>query len=379
MANKSDNLINNLIILQNAFGAGSHTAVRIVLSLYEKGLLEKEMKEIISIGVLTEKISDHIKPKLKSADRIIPYCQKNGIRIIGITDVEYPAKLRNIPAPPLVLYIRGELPCIDDLPSVCIVGPRKVTDFGEKAAYSIAYRLSRAGVIIVSGGALGSDSAAHKGALNGEGKTVAVLACGLDYDYLAENRPLRNRISKNGCLISEYPPQTPVSRYSFPVRNRIMSGLCDATIVVEAGSRSGALITARHAAEQGREVFAIPGNPTFPEYIGSNSLLRDGATPFLKVDDVFSLLNKKYPDKLDIENAYKKTAKTVSSQKIQKKSCESLSKNAKIVYNHLDKPNFSADDLLLPELSDDDLLSALTELEIEHFIKAMPGGNYSLI
>ena len=379
MANKTDTVINNLIILQNAFGAGSNTAVRTVISLYENGLLEKEMNEIVSLGVLSEKISERIKPKLKSADRIIPYCRKNGIRIIGITDVEYPEKLRNIPAPPLVLYIRGEFPDIDDLPSVCIVGPRKVTEFGEKAAYAIAYRLSRAGVIVVSGGALGSDSAAHKGALNGEGKTVAVLACGLDYDYLIENRPLRNQISKSGCLISEYPPQTPVSRYSFPVRNRIMSGLCDATIVVEAGSRSGALITARHAAEQGREVFAIPGNPTYPEYIGSNLLLRDGAIPFLKVDDVFSLLNNKYPDKLDIDNAYKKAVKTEDKQKNQKKSCERLSKNAKMVYNHLDKPNFSADDLILPELSDDDLLSALTELEIEHFIKAAPGGNYSLI
>lgn len=370
----------NLITLQAAFGAGSSTAVELVPLLYKKGLLEKDMQDILKSDALGEKAKGRIKAKLKAAERVISYCEKNDIKAIAITDADYPEKLRNIPAPPLVLYLRGEMPDFNAIPFVCIVGPRKPTEFGEKAAYSIAYRLSAAGAVVVSGGALGSDSAAHKGALTANGKTVAVLACGLDNDYLKANKPLRDKILKSrGCLITEFPPKTSVNRYSFHVRNRIMSGLCDATVVVEAGSKSGALITAHHAAEQGREVFVIPGNPTLAEYEGSNKLLLEGAIPFLKVDDVFKLLETQYPNVLDTEKAYKKPEKRTSEKKIQKKSCETLSNNAKIVYNYLDKPIFSADDLLVLGLSDEDLLSALTELEIEHLIKAAAGGNYSLI
>ena len=311
-------------------------------------------------------------------NKIIDDCINNDIYIITICDNEYPECLRAIADCPIVLYLKGDFIKFDELPVISVVGPRKISDFGKKAAFSLAKRLSKSGIIIVSGAALGADTYAHKGALTTNGKTVAVLGCGICYDYLTENRALRKEISKSGCLISEHPPFTPPTKYSFPVRNRIISALSLGTVVIEASLKSGSLITARLANEQGRDVFVIPGNPTLDNYKGSNALLRDGAIPLLDAADIFNQYISKFPEQIDIEKAFTDD-NLPKEKKIRKKLNITLSNDAQIVYNSLNEQKFTVDDLSDLSLSDDALLSSLTELEIEGLIKAVPGGAYEVI
>ena len=369
----------NLITLQQSFGAGSLKAVKIFNVLRNDNQLDFEFKLSNLIKVIDKKDADKILSIDKnSIYKIIDDCIKNNIDIITICDKNFPERLRNISDSPIVLYVKGKFENIDDLPLISVVGPRKISDFGKKAAFSIAKRLSRAGMIIVSGAALGADTCAHKGALSSSGETIAVLGCGICYDYLSENRALREEISKHGCLISEYPPYTAATRYSFPIRNRLISALSLGTVVIEASLKSGSLITARLANDQGRDVFVIPGNPTLDNYKGSNALLRDGAIPLLSAMDIFNQYIARYPDKIDVESAFLEE-KDEKSKKIQKNLNIDLSNDAKIVYNSLNKEKFTIDDLLNLNLCDDSLLSALTELEIEGIIKALPGGCYELI
>lgn len=315
---------------------------------------------------------------IMSAEDILSYCKKNNIQIIPYGSENYPKCLSSITDPPILLYVKGELPNFDETPTVAIVGPRKVSEFGKKCAYSLGYRLGKAGMIVVSGGALGADTYAHVGALKSGGKTVLVMGCGIDYNYLEENKTLREKVAKNGCLISEHPPLMGITKYTFPIRNRLISALSLGTVVVEASNRSGALLTANHANEQGRDVFVIPGSPEQKQYKGSNALLRDGAKPLLDTSDIFNEYIVRFPDKIDIEKAYEKP-KEKKDTKISKKNIpETLSKEAKIVYNCLDKEKFYPEELNV-NLESSQLLSALTELEMEFIIEALPGGQYRLV
>lgn len=318
--------------------------------------------------------------------RILAECNQGGIKTVAFGDKDYPYCLSVIENPPIVLYVKGKLPDFDETPAVCIVGPRNVSEFGKKAAYSLGYRLARSGITVVSGGALGTDTYAHAGALKADGKTVLVMGCGILSDYLPENKKLRESVLNSGCLISEYPPSFNANRYTFPVRNRIMSALTLGTVVIEAKERSGSLITARHAAEQGRDVFVIPGSPDKIEYSGSNQLLRDGAKPLLDASDIFNEYIVRFPDKINIERAFsgkliseKKDINCEKNEKNQKNLHQTLSKEAKIVYNQLNKQKFFPEEINLSGLSSGELLSALTELEMEFLIKALPGGMYEKI
>ncbi|MBQ3547327.1 MAG: DNA-processing protein DprA [Clostridia bacterium] len=315
--------------------------------------------------------------RLNEARTILEKCNSNNITIINYHNRNYPSVLREISSPPVVLYVKGNLPDFENLPAFCIVGPRSVSEFGKKSAYSLGYRLAKAGFIVVSGGAIGSDTYAHIGALKAEGITVLVMPCGFSVSYLEENRALREHIAKSGCLISEYPPETPVARGTFQVRNRLMSGLSLGTAVVEAARRSGALITANHALEQNKDVFVIPGMPNMKQYEGSNALLRDGAKPLLDTSDIFNEYISLYHDKIDIEKAYKQVPKPEKVKNNKKILNVTLSNQAKIVYNCLDKQKFYPDDLNTG-LSPSDLLSALTELEMEFIVRALPGGQYEI-
>ncbi len=377
-----DLTLKNLILIQHAFGCGSLKAYNIATEIHKSNLLDKDISEIVN----TLKFTDNIRLKLLSndysyANEIIRQCDENDIEIISFIDSEYPQNLLNIDVPPILLYLKGDLPDFSSLPSISVVGPRKPSETGEKFAYSISYRLSKAGFIVVSGGALGCDSSAHKGALSGGGNTVLVSACGILSDYLSENKGLRQEILKNGAIITEYPPKTEPTKFSFPVRNRIMAGLTLGTVIVEATEKSGALITARYALDYGRDVFVVPGNPTVKEYKGSNKLLRDGAKPLIDLSDVFNEYIVAFPDKIDIKKAYEKTENQKTANNIQKNSKilkETLSNEAKIVYNYLDKQVFNSDDLIGCGLSYDIILSALTELELENMIISIPGGNYKI-
>lgn len=213
----------------------------------------------------------------EEADRILGACARLGLRLLTMQDADYPVRLRNIFEPPCLLYVRGNLPVVDEEVAVAVVGTRKATPYGLESAEKLAYGLARQGALVVSGAAAGVDSAAHRGALRAGGKTVAVLGCGVDVAYPAENEWLCRDIAASGALISEYPPGTAAEGWHFPARNRIISGLCLAALVVEAPEKSGALITANTALEQGRDVFAVPGPIDAPMSRGCNRLIADGA------------------------------------------------------------------------------------------------------
>lgn len=213
-----------------------------------------------------------------SPDEVTGSIDRAGIAFATVLDEIYPRILREIPGPPPVLYYRGTLPAQDE-PTVAIVGTRRATSYGREATTRIAADLAGAGVTVVSGLAKGIDGFAHRAALDAGGRSIGVLASGVDIIYPPEHRHLAERIVECGALVSDYPPGTKPDAPNFPARNRIISGLSLATVVVEAPTRSGALITVGFAADQGRDVYAVPGSIVSTASAGSNQLLRQGATP----------------------------------------------------------------------------------------------------
>ncbi len=210
-------------------------------------------------------------------------------QLVCLGDQNYPELLVTLPDPPLALFTSGDTRLLSD-PSVAIVGSRHPTPAGRRITEQIASELARSGINIVSGMALGIDGSAHQAALDAGGSTVAVMGCGLDDVYPSRHRSLFERISSDGCCISEYPLGVPVSRYTFPQRNRLVSGLCLGTIIVEAAERSGTLITARLALEQNRSLMVVPGSPLSRQYAGSHDLLQQGATLVTNAEDVLNEL-----------------------------------------------------------------------------------------
>jgi DNA processing protein len=216
--------------------------------------------------------------------------QNQGIKVLTWQDGDYPERLREIDQSPPVLYLRGTFQP-EDASAVAIVGTRRVTAYGRQVADELASYLGRNGVTVISGLARGTDAIAHQSAIKAGGRTIAVLGCGVERVYPPENRQLAEQIIAHGCLLSDYPVGTPPEGVNFPPRNRIISGLTLATVVIEAGEESGALITATFAAEQGREIFAVPGGIYAPQSKGANRLIQQGARPLLAVQDVLEALN----------------------------------------------------------------------------------------
>lgn len=235
-----------------------------------------------------KKLSD---TKISVADNIIDKCNELNYSVISIDDDNYPQKLYNIDTPPAVIYVSGKLPEFDNRLNISIVGTRRATRYGTDNSYKFAYALAKYSAVIISGGALGVDCASHRGALAANGITVCVLGCGINYKYLTENEGMRKAIAQTGAVISEYPPNEPPLRYNFPARNRIISALSDGLVVMEAGIKSGSLITARMAIDQGKEVFALLGNNS-PQNEGSNTLIKEGlAHPVTDFMDVLNEFN----------------------------------------------------------------------------------------
>ncbi|HEY5984482.1 MAG TPA: DNA-processing protein DprA [Anaerolineales bacterium] len=223
-------------------------------------------------------------------DRLWDRVQSQGIRLLTSEDEAYPARLKEIEQPPPVLFVRGDWTTGDEL-AVAIVGTRRITAYGRQVTEQLAGHLAANGITIVSGLARGIDEVAHSAALAAGGRTAAVLGSGVDRVYPPENRALAEKIIGSGALLSDYPMGTAPESSNFPPRNRIISGLSRAVIVVEAGETSGALITAEFAAEQGRDVFAVPGSILAPQSRGTNKLIQNGALPLLHPDDVLQGLN----------------------------------------------------------------------------------------
>ncbi len=238
-----------------------------------------------------------------SARQILARCERKGIRILPVGDSAYPARLRNTADAPVVLYYKGILPDWDSVPFIGIVGTRKVSAYGVQVAHQMGNQIAAGGAWVVSGGAEGGDTAAMEGALAAGRGAVGVLGCGVDVPYPYTNRRLFDDVVQNGCLISEYPPGTQPKPWHFPARNRIISGISSGVLVVEAPEKSGALITARWALEQSRDVFVVPGNINTPSCAGSNALLQEGAVPVFSGWDVLSNYESLYPGKLNRSKA----------------------------------------------------------------------------
>ncbi|MGI6731456.1 MAG: DNA-processing protein DprA [Anaerovoracaceae bacterium] len=216
----------------------------------------------------------------------------DSIKSVNINQSEYPEMLRYISDPPEVLYYRGDL-SLACKPAIAVVGARKATAYGKWAAYELSKVLSEYEIVVVSGMAYGVDAYAHKGAIENQGKTIAVLGCGVDICYPSSNSTLMSKILKDGLILSEYEPGTQPLPYRFPMRNRIISGISLGTVIVEAGLNSGSLITAECAADQGRNIYAVPGNINSIYSIGANKLIKDGATPIVTFEDIIDELGIK--------------------------------------------------------------------------------------
>jgi len=254
-------------------------------------------KQLMQVPDIGEKTADSILcgPDLDYARRQVEIAEKKNFRLITYDSTEYPARLKQIYDPPHILYVMGEF-SDEDNRAVGVVGSRHATHYGKSMAETVAAQLALAGVTVVSGLARGIDSSAHRAAIATGGRTVAVLGCGLDVIYPPENASLYEDISHHGAVVSELPFGTPPEGPNFPRRNRIISGLSLGVVIVEAGKRSGALVTANHALEQNREVFAIPGNITSMTSSGTNALIKQGAKLVTSADDVLSELQFMLPD-----------------------------------------------------------------------------------
>lgn len=243
------------------------------------GIFAHEFDEDESIDGISGKFLQRLNDKaLVRAERVMVDCMTQGIRIVSCLSDDYPAKLKNIEDYPIVLYTRGNVERLNDRLCVSIVGTRRMTDYGKTATFKLVRELAPFDPVIISGGAYGIDCAANQSALFFGLDTIAVFGTGVDRYYPSEHRHIFDEIASRGMLVSEFPPGTPVDGRNFPIRNRVISGLCDALIVVEAPPKSGALITARLASEQGRRLYAVPGDIFSENAIGTDQMIKEGAS-----------------------------------------------------------------------------------------------------
>lgn len=256
-------------------------------------------EELLLTGAVNKAQTQLLADKsLARAEDVLSACAKTGQFIVTMDDTTYPSRLRDIFDPPLLLYGKGSMPLFDDEAAIAVVGTRSCTAYGLDVASQLGYELAKQGALVLSGMAKGIDGAAMKGALRAGGFTAAVLGGGVDVVYPAENRRIYEDVAATGVVLSEYPPGTEPMASHFPVRNRILSGLSLAAVVVEAPERSGALITASTALEQGREVFAVPGPINAPNSKGCNALIRDGAGLVSEAWDILGFYEGRFPHKL---------------------------------------------------------------------------------
>lgn len=398
------------------FGAGS--------TIYEKlykhfgsaySIYDSDDGDMECIDWLTSSQKKKILDKnLDHAREISEWCDDNEVRIIAFSDEDYPSPLKSLVNFPAVLYCKGSfLPDFENDLCIAVVGTRKMTVYGQKNAYEIGFGLAKAGVTVVSGMALGIDCTAQKGALYAGGKTIAVLGSGIDVIYPKANTVLMQKILYNGAVITEYPPSTPPNATNFPTRNRIISGLCQGTVVVEGDINSGSLITARDAVQQGRELFAVPGPVHTFSSGGPNKLIKDGAHIATDAVDIVEEFLDRFGDKISIsgakmrpifekkpkavtywndESRYSEPAQSAAFEKVQSENgkvkqtiCEPkeffdasvLSENERKLYDFMEpgKP-ITADEMCGCGMKMSEISATLIMLEIVGAIKSLPGARY---
>jgi DNA processing protein len=320
------------------------------------------IKELLSIEGLGEKVAREIlnSPLEKGVGKELSLLGKVGGRIMTLKDDDYPNRLKNIYDPPPLLYVRGALRSEDAL-AIAIVGSRKTSPYGRWITEKIGQDLARHGVTVVSGMARGIDSVAHMGALQGGGRTIAVLGCGVDVIYPSENRNLFNQIIEHGAVLSEFPMGSPPEGGHFPRRNRIISGLSIGVVIVQAGSESGSLITANYALEQGREVFAIPGNIGAQGSRGTNRLIKEGAKLVESSEDILEEILPQWRREEEIPA-------------IPESSVPDLTEEEKILYTLLGETPLHIDTIIRDSRLDPGKVSGLLlHLELKGLISQGPG------
>lgn len=292
--------------------------------------------------------------------------RREDMGIVSLADYQYPDALRNIADPPLMLFFRGSLDCLMGR-CVTMVGARNASPAGIDAAFQVARELGEAGVTVVSGMAMGIDTASHEGCLAGGSPTAAVLACGLDIDYPVDNRPLKERLlASGGVMLSEYPPGTPAYSWHFPVRNRILSGLSRAVVMMECRVRSGSMRTVQHALDQGREVYAYPGKLGTEWAEGAHQLLREGANYFATAQDIL------------VDMGWAEEAAKGLPAKVAQQSLPPLSEEQRRVLAEISREECSFDQLAERTGMDAPQLSgALTMLQLLGLVKSLPGKIYA--
>ncbi len=407
------------IWLARACGVASKNFVRLIerfetpFDIYSLG--EDQIEYIEGIGEqLKVKLSDK---DLEESYSVLKFCKKNRVDVICYSDKRYPSSLRRLEDPPAVLFCRGKLPDFNTRLCIAVVGTRKMSEYGKQAAYKIAYEMAAANAVVVSGMALGIDGVASGGTIAAGGDTVAVLGCGIDVVYPKQHARLYEKIIRTGAVITEFMPSTPPEKYNFPIRNRIISGLCQGTLVVEGDRRSGALITARSAIAQGREVFALPGKVNESNSEGPNELIRDGAYVALGSDDIIrhydflyhdvinyrglkkaknsSEIDEEFLEELDIcARSYKKheierdasapvkedkeeTSKSEEKPTVSEDMLAGLDESVRKIFSSMphDVP-VSPDSLVEEGFSAPDVVTSLTMLELCGLVSSLPGGLY---
>ncbi len=418
----------------------SYKAYRELMSVFDNvyDVYRAEPEEYMRLSRHTKKYIEGLCDKsIGNAVKISDFCRKNAIHILTYESTDYPSLLKNIEAPPLVLYVRGKQ--IDFDSSLCIagVGTRKMTEYGKEVSYNFGYSLAKNKAVLVSGMALGCDSVSMCAAIDAGGLTVGVLGSGVDIAYPPEHAHFMSYVEKHGALISEYPPGTKAEPSHFPERNRIISGLCRALIVFEGDSKSGAMISARHASSQGRAVYAVPGRLDEKSSEGAVSLLLDGARIAREANDILREYALLYRGKIDLKSYEKLTGTEIDKRlsvrgvrdkcikakipEIQAKKAKSavteikaqengafasliklkdkkakqgnqdnkektnntspnaamLSDELRLIYEKLPKDEmFLADDVVKYKISAQDFLSSVTMLEIYGLAVSYPGGRY---
>lgn len=316
-------------------------------------------QDLISAG-LTNNVADAVLEARKSLDldSFIESLQKKDISFLTWNSPDYPQLLNEIAQPPPVLYYRGSITPMDDT-AIAIVGTRNVTKYGKQITIDTATYLAGSGVTIVSGLARGVDGIAHRAALDAGGRTIAVLGSGVDVIYPPEHRKLASEIIENGAIVSDYPPGTKPDGINFPPRNRIISGLSSGTVVIEAGERSGALITAKFALDQGRDIYAVPGSVLSQMSKGTNQLIADGAQPMTNPAQITEALN--------IQRQVKRTTKESIS----------LTKSEELILKVLGSESLHIDEICnRTSMGIEKLTADLTIMELKGFIERENGMEY---
>jgi len=329
-----------------------------------EAILAARASELRSTQGIVADVADAIAHWEKHADpqAEIARAEKFGARIVAQSDPDYPPLLREIHDPPILLYVWGSLKSTDRT-AIGVVGTRKPSHYALTTSKKLSYQMAYAGVTVVSGLARGIDTAAHQGAIAANGRTIAVIGSGLERLYPPDNQELAELISQNGAVVTEFPMQFPPDRRTFPMRNRIISGMAFGILVIEAGFRSGALISANQAGEQGRSLYAVPGRIDSPNAMGSNTLIQQGAKLVMSAQDILDDFQILFPTQPEI---------------LPPSPREQLSVQETAVYDAIGDDPTSPDEIISKSrLPSGEVFSTLLALEMKRLVKQLPGTRFT--